>query len=146
MPLLHDPAVARTLRARVEALKPDAARRWGKMTVDQMLWHVNQALSSAIGEIQVPRDKRPIPSVVLQFLVLSVPWPNGSPTHPSFVAGERHDFATEKARCLRLIEAFCCKRIDSSWPDSGSFGPVTGRFQSRLQAKHLDHHLKQFSA
>jgi hypothetical protein len=36
MPVLHDPAVARALRSRVEALRLDATRRWGKMTVDQM--------------------------------------------------------------------------------------------------------------
>jgi hypothetical protein len=116
------------------------------MTVDQMLWHVNQALASAIGEIQIPRQKSPMPAAFVRFFVLNVPWPKGSPTHPSYVAGQRYDFETEKARCLELVESFCCKKIDSSWPESPSFGRVTGRFQSRLQAKHLDHHLKQFSA
>jgi len=42
--LLHDPAVRDAIRARVEALRPDAPRKFGKMSIDQMLWHVNQAL------------------------------------------------------------------------------------------------------
>jgi hypothetical protein len=45
-----------------------------------------------------------------------------------------------------MPDTFCRKPIDAPWPELPSFGRVTGRFQSRLQAKHLDHHLKQFSA
>ena len=146
MPFFHDSTVRKSLRARVESLMPDSPRRWGKMTVDQMLWHVNEALSVAIGEVTVPPQPRNMPAPLLKFLVLNVPWPKSAPTHPSFVAGQRHDFASEKARLLRLVDAFCGKSIESSWPDSPTFGPVDGRFMSRLQAKHLDHHLKQFNA
>ena len=146
MPVVHDPAVFQTLRSRIESLRPDAQRRWGKMTVNQMLWHVNEALATAIGEVQVPAQKSPMPASLLRFLVLNVPWPRGARTHPSYVAGHRCDFESEKARCLRLLEAFRGKAIDSSWPESPTFGRVDGQFQSRLQAKHLDHHLKQFSA
>ena len=117
------------------------------MSVDQMLWHVNEALATAIGEIQMPRQRSVMPPAFLRFVVLNVPWPKGAPTHPSYVAaGKRCDFETEKTRCLRLLEAFCRKGIDSSWPESPSFGRVSGRFQSRFQARHLDHHLRQFSA
>jgi hypothetical protein len=36
--------------------------------------------------------------------------------------------------------------MDDPWPTSGILGGMTGREWSRLEAKHLDHHLKQFSA
>ena len=49
MRVLHDPPVRTAIRSRVQALTPDAPRRWGKMTVDQMLWHVNTAMEMAIG-------------------------------------------------------------------------------------------------
>jgi hypothetical protein len=36
------------------------------------------------------------------------------------------------------------KRLDEDWPENPIFGKVSGTDISRLQAKHLDHHLKQF--
>jgi hypothetical protein len=36
--------------------------------------------------------------------------------------------------------------MESAWPESPIFGRVTGKFNSRLQAKHVDHHLRQFGA
>src|SRR5688500_12483390 len=62
MRTLHDPAVRRSLEARLDALRPDAPRRWGKMTPDQMLWHVNQYLPSATGEDTMPAPKGPVPT------------------------------------------------------------------------------------
>lgn len=47
MPLLHDPAVRKTMEARLTAIRPDSQRQWGSMSVDQMLWHVNQFLAFA---------------------------------------------------------------------------------------------------
>src|ERR1041385_7176770 len=98
MPLLHDPAVRTSIRARVAALTPTAERRWGKMTVDQMLWHVNEALHDAMNGGSAP-VRRALPPAVLRFAVVRFPWPKGAPTTPSFVTGDRHDFAAEQARC-----------------------------------------------
>ncbi len=143
---IHDPAVRDSLRARVQKLTPDARRVWGKMTVDQMLWHCNQALESSMGRSRLEPQKLPLPAPIIKFIVLNLPWPKSAPTHPDFVAGERHDFASEKQRALTLIEEFSAKRLDAAdWGISG-FGRLTGQEHSRLQAKHLDHHLKQFSS
>ena len=146
MPMLHDPAVRDTFRNRIQALRPDAPRQWGKMSVDQMLWHVNAALSSILGKTTHEPVKSPLPAPVFRFLVLNMPWPKGSPTHPDYIAGARYDFDGEKARCLALLEEFTRKSVDSPWPASPLFGKVTGTFASRLQAKHVDHHLRQFGA
>jgi hypothetical protein len=35
--ILHDSAVLADLKRRLDALRPDAPRRWGTMSVDQML-------------------------------------------------------------------------------------------------------------
>src|SRR6185436_12086404 len=50
MPMLHDPEVRRSIEARLEAIRADSPRQWGSMSVDQMLWHVNQFLAAALGE------------------------------------------------------------------------------------------------
>jgi hypothetical protein len=36
--------------------------------------------------------------------------------------------------------------VDGEWPDDPSFGRVSGKFASKLHAKHLDHHFRQFGA
>jgi len=146
VPLFHDTAVRDALRTRVQSLTPDAPRQWGTMAVDQMLWHVNESLCSALGEKNHELIKGAIPAPLLKFIVVNFPWPKGAPTYPGFVAGDRYDFAAELTRCLRLIDTFASRSIEGPWPDSPVFGPVNGRFVSRLQAKHLDHHLKQFGA
>ena len=53
MLLLHDPATRDSIKRRVTALRPDAQRQVGRMTVDQMLWHVNCGLENALGRYEV---------------------------------------------------------------------------------------------
>jgi hypothetical protein len=144
MPLLHDKQTRETLRSRVETLEPTAVRRWGKMTPDQMLRHLNIALSVTLGQTTFAPMKMPLPGPIFRFFAAYFPFPRGAPTHPDFCVGERCNFDAEKAHCLTLIEEFVRKPIDSQWPESPIFGHVTGKFNSRVQAKHLDHHLRQF--
>jgi len=143
---LHDTDVRTAIMARVGALQPTAKGRWGKMTVDQMLWHVNEALAHAVGEGDIANVKPPIPRKLIKFLVLHLPWTKNAPTNPRFVAKATHDFEAEKTRCLRLIDALANRTIDGVWMDHPTFGPMIGEEVSRLQAKHLDHHLQQFGA
>jgi hypothetical protein len=146
MPLLHDPAVRRRLESRLAALRSDSPRKWGNMSVDQMLWHVNQFLGADVGETTLESQKNPMPLPLLKFAVIYLPWPKSAPTHLQAVPKSEHNFEAEKARCLALIARFVAKPIDGPWPPSGAFGPQSGKFASKLQAKHLDHHFKQFSA
>jgi hypothetical protein len=146
MPLLHEPAVRASIRARVEDLTPSSRRRWGKMSIGQMLWHCNQVLSTATGDITVELQPIPFPVPVIKFILLSLPWPHGAFTAPEYRAIAPRTFDLERARCLELIDRFTQRDIAlAGWPRA-AFGPMTGRDWSRLQAKHLNHHLKQFSA
>jgi len=140
----HDPATRAALRSRLEALQPGAPRRWGKMTVDQMLRHLNIAIGATLGQGTFTPMKQPIPGPIFRFIALNIPWKKGLPTHPDYCVGDRDDIEAAKARCLTSIEEFTTKPMDSAWPDSPIFGRVSGRFTSGLQAKHVDHHLKQF--
>lgn len=47
---LHDPQARAAIEKRLRALSPHATRRWGSMTVDQMLWHCNEGMTAALGE------------------------------------------------------------------------------------------------
>jgi len=146
MPILHDPAVRDSIRARIQRLSLSSERRWGEMSVDQMLWHCNQVLGTSLGDIQVPIRRPPFPVPVLKIMLFYLPWPHGAPTAPEYRAAESKAFDVERAKCLELIDRFLARSMDErDWPRA-VFGPLTGREWSRLQARHLDHHLKQFSA
>lgn len=148
MPLLHDDDARAAIRARVAALRPDMTPRWGRMSVDQMLWHVNYGLDGALGRATAKPVKLPLPlpRAIVRALVLFAPWPKGAPTMPELIARERYDFDAERARCLALVDEVGRAPIDAPWPVHPAFGPMSGRAWSRLQAKHLDHHLTQFGA
>jgi hypothetical protein len=146
MPLLHDPLTRSEIETRLETLRPDAQRKWGTMTPDQMLWHVNQFLAFALGEGSAEPQKSPMPAPLMRFMIAYMPWPKGAPTHKSAVANTQHDFEAERARCKELIDRFVNRPIDGQWPVDPAFGNVTGKFASRVQARHLDHHLRQFDA
>ena len=146
MPMLHDPAVRRKLETRLSALSPEATRLWGSMSADQMLWHVNQFLSFALGEGTYEKRKSPIPLPIFRFAILHLPWPRSAPTHPTAVATAEHDFEAERSRCLALIDRFVSRPVDGPWPVDPVFGAVNGKFASRMRAKHLDHHFRQFGA
>lgn len=143
--LLHDPATRDAIRARVKKISPASTRQWGKMSVDQMLWHVNQSLAQSLGKVPASAFKAPLPPFLLKFVALNMPWPKGTPTSPDFLAdGKRPNLEAERARCLDLMDAFAAKNMSDPWAKSPAFGKMSGNDWSRLHAKHIDHHLKQF--
>ena len=145
MALLHDPQHKAEILRRLKTLSPNAARRWGKMSVSQMLWHVNEAMEGALGRIQAEPMKVPLPRPLLKFLVLNFPWGKGAPTLKRWVPqSDNYDFASEQARCLRLVGELASKPLEDAWPDSPTLGRMRGGEVSRLHAKHLNHHLTQF--
>jgi hypothetical protein len=146
MPMLHDPAFRSSIEARLNALRPDSPRKWGTLTVDQMLWHVNQFLGAALGEGTLPEQRSRIPLPLLRLLILYMPWPKSAPTNQGAVAQGAHDLEAERARCKALIDRFASRPVGGDWPVDPTFGAVSGAFASKLQAKHLDHHFRQFGA
>ena len=144
MTLLHDAAVRDSCRARIAALSASKRPKWGRMSVDQMLWHCNQVLKTSLGDMTVVPRRPPFPVPVLKFILFEMPWPHGMPTTPEFLATASHDFEAERKRCLELIDRFVARRIEDDQWGRPVFGKITGLEWSRLQAKHLDHHLRQF--
>ena len=133
------------MKQRVQALTPDTKPTWGKMSVDQMLHHVNLSLAESLGEYKAERSLKGLPRPLVRWMILNGPWGKGAPTRPDMhiAQGQRYDFASEKASTLSMVDRILAKPMDSAWPESANF-PMTGRHWSRLQFKHLDHHLKQF--
>lgn len=146
MPMLHDRADRERIVARIRSLSPASTRRWGRMTADQMLWHVNQGFLAALGRLQTEKKRTPLPGFVMRALVLNLPWPKGAPTAPEFVARSTHEFSEQRDLCVQLVQDFAELPLAGDWPPHVAFGAMTGKDWSRLNFKHLDHHLRQFSA
>lgn len=140
-----DPAVRGSIEVRLDAIRPDSLRRWGRMSVDQVLWLVNQFLAAAICEGTLAAQKSPMPAPLMRFFLVYMPWPRSAPTNKSAVAVGVHDLEAERARCKQLIARFVSRPVDGEWLVDPSFGAVSGTFASKLQAKHLDHHSRQFN-
>ncbi len=141
---LHDPARRAALESRIRALTPDSARQWGRMTPDQMLRHINQALDINLGRIPVKIMFLPMPRAWVRYFALNFQWPKGSPTAPEMLARERYDFAAEQARCLAAVAETAAKPLASEWGLHPAFGKLSGEHATTLGAKHLDYHLRQF--
>jgi hypothetical protein len=145
MAMLHEPAVLASLTERLKRLTPASQRQWGKMTVDQMLWHLNEGFEMGLGRRTVSKMKVPLPRFLLRFLIFNVPWPKGKArTHPDLEARATYDFETERARTVSLLGEVASRPLEGAWPDSYSIGRMSGRDWSRLGAIHVDYHLKQF--
>lgn len=144
MPLLHDAGAS--IAQRLESLTPTSTRRWGMMSADQMLWHVNQAMEMALGSYRSTAAAPPLPRWLMKLILLKLPWPKGAPTGPDFVARQEYEFGEQRSRALRLVEELQNRPMDGPWPQHPVVGPLSGREWSHLMYKHLDHHLRQFSS
>ena len=143
--LMHDPGRGEEVKRRVHALKADMTPRWGVMTVDQMLHHINLVLMESLGEHTATPSIRGLPPALVRWAIINLPWGKGAPTRPDMLIpkGERYDFALEKSRCLSMLDRFLAHALDAPWPASANYS-MTGRHWSQLQYKHLNHHLTQF--
>ena len=53
MPSLFEPQIAQEIIARINQLQPTTQRKWGKMSVAQMLKHCTDALGTATGDVVI---------------------------------------------------------------------------------------------
>jgi len=134
---------------RLEKLKPDAARQWGKMNISQMLAHCAEAFEVSTGKRDVKRLF--IGKLLGRFFkkdyVSNNPLPMGSPTHPSFVIKEEREFNKEKERLKNFIIQFHTGGKEKvTRADHAFFGKLTPEEWSKAMYKHLDHHFRQFNS
>ena len=152
MALLHSATDRNALIARLQTLRADSPRKWGELTVDQVFWHLTQGLLMCMGKLDLSKEKSPfpfpMPAFMARFFVLEMPWPKGVPTLKISLPerGAKYDLEAERARTLATIEEFVARPLHGPWPHHPILGDMTGEQYSRLQSKHINHHLVQFSA
>ena len=134
---------------RIESLGAANQRKWGKMTLPQMLEHCILQLKMGLGDVaSEPEGSFFMRTNVGRWFILDlIPWPKGLPTPSKMNLVKNEvlvsDFQVHKHSLLQLLEQV------KEGPDLGPhpfFGAMNRRYWGRLIWKHLDHHLRQFSA
>jgi hypothetical protein len=147
---LFDPDAASEVRTRLDALRPDSARQWGRMSSAQAVAHCAGGLEMALGDRRPPRMLigRVIGRVIKPLaLGDDAPMRRNSPTVPELVVTEARELDAERARRRRLIDRFVAAGPAGCTTHPHSFfGPLTPQEWAVLMYKHIDHHLRQFGA
>ncbi len=148
MPSLFEPQTAHNIIYRINQLQPSTQRKWGKMSVAQMLFHCKEALGTATGNTttNIPFFLRIIGPIFIRKMVLSPkPYKEGLPTAKELIIKENKNFEEEQLAALNRINQFIsngAKNVEGL--KQPLFGKMTAEEWGFSQWKHFDHHLKQF--
>lgn len=140
-------AVKQEITKRINTLSPQSLRQWGKMDVAQMLAHLQVPIGVALGTHIVKGNW--LMKLILPFFKKMLyderPWKQGLPTDKTFImTSEAKDFELERNKLLDMINRFTeANMVNEKHP---IFGRLTKEQWSKASWKHIDHHLKQFSA
>jgi hypothetical protein len=134
---------------RINELSPDSKALWGKMSVNQMLAHCNVSYEMVYEDIH----KKPnnLIKIVLRLFVKNKvvnekPYSKNNPTAPQFIVKDERNFEIEKNRLINyIIKTQELGEDTFEGKISHSFGKLSAKEWNNMFAKHLDHHLTQFS-
>jgi Protein of unknown function (DUF1569) len=146
MKKMFDPAGNELIKERISKLTADSQPLWGKMTVSQMLAHLQPPIQIAFGQLQLKRGLMGFlfGKIAKKQMLLDKPFKQNLPTVKEFKVAAS-DFETEKNRLLLYIDRFVIEGpaviANTTHP---FFGTLTIEEWDLLEWKHLDHHLRQF--
>jgi hypothetical protein len=153
MKTFADAAHRADIRRRLEAVRPDSARRWGTMTPHQMICHCADACRMARGEIALAPVGGPWARTVIKVIALYAPmsWPRGITTVNELDQGAGagtvpREFTADRAELAALLETLIACPERRPWPRHPIFGPMSETAWLRWAWLHMDHHLRQFGA
>mgnify|MGYP003562884197 FL=1 len=134
---------------RINNLTPETQRKWGKMSVNQVLAHLNVAY-----DLTFMPEKFPKPSFIAKFLLSrfvkpkitnEIPYKQSLPTSPVFIIADERNFEEEKAKLIGNIQRVQqLGREAFEGKENINFGKMTAQGWNNMFAKHLNHHLDQF--
>jgi hypothetical protein len=149
-PNILNPNDYTAIRQRILQLPADSPRKWGKMTVSEMLMHCSLQIKLALGQLPSTGAEGPAyyRTALGRWLAIYVmPWPKGAgtPSQMNMVANKPEPvaFETAKSELLALLEQV---QGQDSFSPHPFFGKMNRKDWGSLMGRHLDHHLQQFSA
>jgi hypothetical protein len=134
------------LLARLAQLRPDSPRQWGKMTPNEMLCHLEDALRCATGEVPTrPRNNFMSKRFMRWLIIYVIPWPKGKAQTVKEMQQTRPiDFAGDRTRLETSLRDVAARGAQAAWAAHPAFGDLGGRDYGVLIYRHFDHHLRQF--
>ncbi len=143
--LLEHSAQAEITR-RIGSVRPDSARKWGKMTPHQMICHLADSFRGTMGEKPVSMATGLFQRTVMKWGALRVPmpWPHGVPTRPEMdqlrSGTPPSEFEGDVQDALALMQRF----LSGQKVPHPLFGAMSEWEWARWAYLHMDHHLRQF--
>ena len=137
---------------RVREVRPESARRWGRMSAHQMICHLSDSFRVVTGQKPVSHATSLLQRTIVKSiaLYLPVPWPAGILTRPEIdqeLGGTRPvDFAADVAELEALLEAVTTQTRTVDWQLHPVFGRMSDAAWLRWAYLHVDHRLRQFGA
>jgi hypothetical protein len=147
MPSMFDSATRAQFQRRIASLTPSSARRWGRMSPQQMVCHLSDQVRVALGDIPTTPMRGPMRYWPLKQIVIGpLPWPHGAKSPPETWTTKPGEFERDKATLRELLDRLGSRSTQTEWPDHPLFGKMTRQLWGELTCKHVNHHLTQFGA
>jgi hypothetical protein len=143
---IFDATARRVLVDRLERLRPESQRRWGKMTPNQMMCHLEDSLRCATGITPARQRKTFMSNRILRWIIIYLlPWPKGkAQTVKEMLVTQPGEFAQDRARLKAMLEDAGGRGAAATWATHPAFGDLSGREYGALIYRHFEHHLRQF--
>lgn len=131
---------------RIQQLTPNTKALWGKMSVDQMLKHCNDAVLVAFNEkeLHVPFVFRILGRMLKNTVLKKPEFDKNSPTAKEFKYSTNFDFNLVQQELINSVTRFQEGEKSIKCIKHPFWGTMNAKDWNNLQWKHLDHHLKQF--
>lgn len=131
---------------RINRLRPDSPRKFGKMEPNQMLCHMEDAMLCANGSRATRVKNTFMANPLVRWLIIYViPWPKGkAETVPEMKVTQPTEFEADRKRLVALVNETSARGPKANWAVHPAFGKLTGRDYGVLIYRHFDHHLRQF--
>ncbi|WP_298502018.1 DUF1569 domain-containing protein [uncultured Maribacter sp.] len=131
---------------RINSLKDDSQRQWGKMSLGQMAWHCQFPLKIAIKNKDTGKKGNLFVRLFFKKSAYNNKvWRRGLPTAPALKTGENKNASIEIEKLKTLVKEFNALKNREEWQPHPFFGTLTHEQWGKMEYKHLDHHLRQFN-
>jgi hypothetical protein len=150
MKTLTNESDRRELLDRLNNLRIDSHRRWGRMTAHQMICHLSDSLRAGLGEKHVSPNSSLFKRTIYKWAALWVPfpWPHDVQTHPEIDQQQGGtqplEFATDVEAFRTLFNRYC--GWNGNFAPHAKMGQMSRTERMRHAYLHIHHHFRQFGA
>lgn len=134
---------------RIKKINSDSRPLWGKMNAAGMLFHLQEPIRVALGELKLKHGfiGKLFGKMALKEVLSDKPFKKGVPTSNEFKPKSNYDLEIEKEKLIGLVALLSEKGpVAISSNPHPFFGKLTPEEWNIITWKHINHHLTQFGA